>query len=127
MGQAELWPKSPICLPPLSLPLLNKKGIRRIQSINGTFLYYGRAVDPYILPSCNKIGTQQASPTSKTTSAINMFMDYMATYPDTVIRYYASNTYLHIDSDAAYLVFPKVRTRGADHFFLSNTPPKSNT
>ena len=56
-----------------------------------------------------------------------MFMDYMATYPDAVIRYYASDTYLHIDSDAAYLVFPKVRTRGADHFFLSNTPPKSNT
>ena len=54
-------------------------------------------------------------------------MDYIATYPNTVIRYYASDMYLHIDSGAAYLVLPKARTRGAGHFFLSNTPPKSNT
>lgn len=41
---------------------------------------------------------------------------------------------LHVDSDAAYLVLPKARSRGAGHFYLSNrtisgvttlTPPKN--
>ena len=35
--------------------------------------------------------------------------------------------YLHIDSDAMYLVLPKARSRGAGHIFLSDKPPTSNT
>ena len=53
-------------------------------------------------------------------------MDYMATYPNAVIRYNASDMCLHVDSDAAYLVLPKARSRGAGHFYLSDTPPKSD-
>ena len=33
-------------------------------------------------------------------------MDYLATYPNAYIRYYASDMILNIDSDAAYLVAP---------------------
>ena len=53
-------------------------------------------------------------------------MDYMATYPEATIRYHASDMCLYIDSDAAYLVLPKARSRGAGNFYLSNTPPTSN-
>ena len=113
-------------LPPSSLPILDKKGTQRIQAINGTFLYYGRGVDPCILPACNEIGTQQSAPTMRTHAATNMLMDYLCTYPSATIRYHASDMCLHIDSDAAYLVLPKARSRGAGHFFLSDRPSPSN-
>ena len=49
-------------------------------------------------------------------------MDYVYTYPNTFIRYNASDMVLHIDSDAAYLVAPKARSRVAGYFHLSNHP-----
>ena len=55
-----------------------------------------------------------------------MLMDYLSTYPTAIIRYHASDMCLHIDSDAAYLVLPKARSRGAGYFYLSDTPPKTN-
>ena len=38
-------------------------------------------------------------------------MDYLYTYPEAYICYYASNMVLHVYSDAAYLVAPKARSR----------------
>ena len=107
-------------LPPCSLPILDKKGITRIQAINGTFLYYSRAVDPCMLPAINEISSQQAQPTTETNDKVTMLMDYAHTYPTATIRYHASDMQLHIDSDAAYLVLPKARSRGAGHFYLSD-------
>ena len=52
--------------PPDQSERLDTKGQRLIQSIVGTFLYYGRALDNTILCSLNDIGTQQASPTKNT-------------------------------------------------------------
>ena len=46
----------------------------------------------------------------------------MHTYPDTYIRYKASDMVLHIDSDAAYLIAPTARRRVAGYFHLSNHP-----
>ena len=45
---------------------LDKKGKKKVQSVVGTFLYYGRAVEPPILVALNDIGTQQANPTENT-------------------------------------------------------------
>ena len=36
------------------------------------------------------------------------------------LRYYASDMQLHVDSDAAYLVAPKAKSRVAGYFYLSN-------
>ena len=49
-------------------------------------------------------------------------MDYVDTYSNTVIRYYASKMRLHIDSDTAYLVMPNTKSRGAGNFYLNNKP-----
>ena len=49
-------------------------------------------------------------------------MDYVYTYPDAFIRYYASDMMLHVNSDAAYLVAPKARSRVAGYFYLGNQP-----
>ena len=70
-----------------TLPVLNDKDTRRVQSKVGTFLYYGRAVDPTILVTLNEIGLSQSKPTKETENQLNMFMDYLHTYPNAVLRY----------------------------------------
>ena len=52
-------------------------------------------------------------------------MDYLHTYPNVYLRYYASDMILHIDSDAAYLVLPKARSRIAGFYQLSDHPSKT--
>ena len=96
--------------------MLNKKETKIIQSITGSLLYYARAIDGTILPALNDIASQQASPTEFTKAKCNRLLDYVATYPNTTVRYRASNMKLHIDSDAAYLVMPKARSRIAGYF-----------
>ena len=87
-------------LPSSTLPILDKKGIKSIKSISGTFLYYTRSIDACILPALNEISASQAQPTEDTNKKYTMLMYYAHTYPDAVIRYHASNMRLHIDSDA---------------------------
>ena len=97
---------------------INANGTRRIQQINGTSLYYGRAIDPTILVALNEISTQQSSPTTKTTKKTAMLMDYLCTFPNTSLRFYAGDMQLCVESDTAYLVLPKARSRIAGHFYL---------
>ena len=97
---------------------LDKAGTVRVQSINGTFLYYGRAVDPCIHVALNEIASEQAAPTTDTLDKTHMLMDYLHTYPNAVIRYYASDMILKTTTDAAYLVQPRARSRAAAHYHL---------
>ena len=96
-------------------PKLDKRGITRMQSIADTFLYTSRAVDPKRIVSLNEIGANQASPTTNTVNKKQLLMYYSATQPDAVVRFHASKMCLHIDSDNAYLVQPKPRSRVAGH------------
>jgi hypothetical protein len=52
-----------------------------------------------------------------------MLMDYVTTYPLAIIRYFTSDTVLHIDSDADYLVLSNARSCYMGHYFLSDRPP----
>eukprot|EP00957_Ditylum_brightwellii_P027457 2075572-Ditylum_brightwellii.AAC.1 len=51
----------------------------------------------------------------------------MATYPDAVVRFHASDMILHIHSDAAYMVLPGARSRAGGYFYLSTKPDKKTT
>ena len=53
-------------------------------------------------------------------------MDYLHTYPDTFLHFYASDMVLHVESNAVYLVAPKARSRIAGYFHLSKHPNKTN-
>jgi hypothetical protein len=101
-------------------PLLAKLGITRVQQISGIFLYYGRGVDQTILVALNEISGSQAKPTEKTKLACNMLLDYLATHPDAIIRFHASDMILSVVSDAAYLVLLNARSRAAGQLFLTN-------
>lgn len=100
--------------------MLDKEGIKRIQGISGTFHYYGQGVDPTILPALHEIASQQSKPTKDTLERTDMLMDYLHTYPEAVIRFYTSDMQLYIDTDAAYLVLPKAKSRAAGHYYLSD-------
>ena len=83
-------------------------------------MYYGRAIDGSILPALNDISSQQAKPTVETKRKLQRLLDYIATYYDASVRFHASDMVLRVDSDAAYLVAPKARSRIAGYFYLSS-------
>ena len=85
----------------------------RIQQVIGGLLYYARAVDLTILTALSAIASQQASPTEQTEDHVRQLLDYIATHPDAVIRFYPSAMILNIHSDASYLTEPRARSRVA--------------
>ena len=85
------------------------------------------AIDHTILPEFNDISSKQAHPTHNTIHKVQRLMDYVHTYPDTYVRFHASDMILNIDSDAAYLVAPKSRSRVACYFYLSSKPTTIDT
>ena len=88
----------------------------------GSFLYYGRVIDYTILPTSNLLISQQSQPTENTQQIAHCIIYYAATYPNSFIQYKASDMVLNVDSDAAYLVVPKARSRIAEYYYLSSQP-----
>ena len=54
----------------------------------------------------NELGGEQARATEKTRDGCNMLLDYVTTYPNPKICFYASDMILHVNSDTTYLVQP---------------------
>eukprot|EP00804_Cyclotella_cryptica_P028661 CCRYP_008183-RA/>CCRYP_008183-RA protein AED:0.20 eAED:0.05 QI:0/0/0/0.66/1/1/6/0/1274 len=104
-------------------PALGVLGIKRIQGIVGTLLYYARAVDNKLLHALSEICTQQATATDATNSQLNHLLDYCATYPNDGILYRASNMILPAHSDATYLNASKAHSRAGTHIMLSEDDP----
>ena len=101
-------------------PKLHPKEIKYIQVVVGTFLYYARALDNTMLTALNDIGSQQALPTEKVKQKVQQLLDYANTYNNVFVRFYASDMQLYVDTDAAFLVLPKARSRIAGYFRLLN-------
>ena len=103
-------------------PKLDKSGITRLQSIIGSLLYYARALVYTLLPALNTIASSQSSPTERTMQKYHHLLDYVASHPCNIVRYCANDMIVSIDSDAAYLVAPKARSRIAVYFELNSLP-----
>ena len=99
-------------------PLLDKHETRVVQSKCGTFLYYGRAVDPTILVALNEIARDQSKPTMRTGEQLSWLMDYLVTYPNATLRFYAGTMQLKVESDASYLSIKGAKSRIGGHFYL---------
>ena len=89
-------------------------------------MYYSRAVYTTMLPALNEISTQQSKPTAHTINKWNPFLYYVATYPNAIIWYHTSDMIQHVDTDAAYLVLPKSRSRISVHLYLLNRLPTND-
>ena len=101
-------------------PIVGKQYVKYAQKVVKSFLYYARAIDNTILPALNEISYMQTKPTNNTIQKMNMYMDYLATYPKATIGFYTLDVQLHIDYDAAYLVVPKARSRIAGFYYCTN-------
>ena len=100
------------------LPILEKTHITRIQQVVGTFFYYARAVDTTMLHSLNEISIVQTCATDNTANATIHLLNYAATHPNAVLRFYRSKMILRGHSDASYLCAPKARSRVGGYFYL---------
>jgi len=119
--------KTQFAPPPDTSPTLSKEKTKRIQGIIGSLLYYARAIDSPILPALNELSAQQAHPTSETEKKLNHLLAFVTTYPNSSVRFHASDMCLHIDSDAAYLVMPGAKSRIAGYYYLSSRSSPSST
>jgi hypothetical protein len=102
--------------------LLPLEGIKRIQKIVGTLLYYARAVDSTMLVSLSSLASRQSKATERTNQDIDQLLNYCATHPVAILRFHGSDMLLKIHSDAGYLNESKARSRAGGHFSLGNNP-----
>jgi hypothetical protein len=104
-------------------PPLDAAGIKRVQRIVGSLLYYARAVDNKLLCTLSAIGMNQAAATQSTLAECNQLLDHLALHPNDGTTYKASKMILAAHSDASYLSETKSRSRAGAHIFLSNDDP----
>jgi hypothetical protein len=104
-------------------PPLDDAGVKRVQGIVGSLLYYARAVDNKLLATLSTISSQQARATENTAKAVTQLLDYVATYPADGTTYRASDMILSAHSDASFLTEPGSRSRAGAHIFLTENDP----
>ena len=73
-----------------------------------------------MMHALNDLASQVTAGTMKTEEAQACFLNYCATNPDASIVYYASDMIIRGDTDAAYLVASKARSRNAAYIFMGN-------
>ena len=61
-----------------SSPRLDEKGIKRVQKIVGSILYYARAVDMTVLMTLSAIAVKQTKAMTKTMGKCIQLLDYLA-------------------------------------------------
>ena len=105
-----------------SSDLLSPSNCNLIQQILGTFLYYGIALDNYLLVALNDISLEQYKATDNTSKKISKLLNYLATHPEAVIKYHASGLQLYVLSDSSYLSVSKSRSRAGGIHYLSDPP-----
>jgi hypothetical protein len=83
-----------------TLYLMSKQCLN-IQKVTGSVLYYARELYSTVLMPLNDIATEKTKATEKIQAATNQLLYYLATHPDSAIRYHASYMILYIHSDAS--------------------------
>jgi hypothetical protein len=101
---------------------LTDKEIKQVQKIVSSILYYARAVDMTVLMVLMLIACEQMKGTERTLEKAYQVLDYMASHPDTVVRFQASDMVSNIHSDTSYLSEPKACSQACGHFFMGSVP-----
>jgi hypothetical protein len=97
--------------------------LHRIQDIVGSLLYYARAVDNKLLVALSAIATRQAKATLATEQAVDLLLNYVATYSNDGIVYQASNMILCAHMDAGFRNKTKSCIRAGAHIYLLGDDP----
>ena len=60
--------------------------------------------------------SRRRDPTEQDEKNIHQFLDYMATYPNAVVRFHATDMILHANTNASYLNKPESFSCAAGYF-----------
>ena len=88
---------------------MDSSGIKNVLKTTGVLLYHTQSLNSLLLAALNTLGTENASATKNTIIALTQLLDYCATYPNSTLRFVASDTVLRIHSDASYISVTKTR------------------
>ena len=95
-------------------------GTNKVSEVqSGKFLYYARDADNKFLVPLSSI-VSIIDPTEQYENIVNQFLDYMATYPNAVNRFHASDNILRANTDASYMTEIQACSRAAGYFFLKS-------
>ena len=114
--------EAPPPLPPDATPKLDARGVKRIQKIVGSILYYTRAADMTVLMALSSIAMEQTKATERTVARCTQLLGYLAGQADAKVGYHTSDMIMNIHSDASYLSEEKARSRTCGHFPLGWVP-----
>jgi hypothetical protein len=89
-----------------------------VQEFVGSLLYYAQVVDNKLLMALSAIVAHQANATVATEQAVNLLLDYVATYPNDGIVYRASDMIVCAHADAGFLAKTNFRSRVGAHIYL---------
>ncbi len=101
---------------------LTDNEIKKVQKIVGSILYYARAVDMTVLMALSSIASEQTKGTERILEKAYQVLDYLATHPNAVVRFRASDMVMNIHLDASYLSKPKAKSRACGHLFMGSLP-----
>ena len=77
-----------------------------VMEVNGSMLYYARAIDHLMLPACTTISVSQSRPTQRTVDACWRVINYAYTHQSQQLVFQGCDMVLKIKSDASYLSRP---------------------
>ena len=109
---------------PHTTPILNEKGMKRIQGIVGASLYLGKAVNNKLIVALSAIGAQQAEATENTEQQLNNFWNMWLLTPMMASFLEKSDMILAANADAGFLNESKARSRAGAHTLFSENEPK---
>ena len=86
-----------------SRPPLNALGIKQVQVIIGSLLYYARDIENKLIVSLCAIRSQKASSTKRILYEITQLIDHITLYPNCGITYYTSSMFHTGHSDDSFI------------------------
>jgi hypothetical protein len=132
---AKAWLSPYECLPiacgsksyippdPDASELLDANHKHCVQEIVGSLLYYARAVNNKLLVVLSAIAACQAKATVATEQAVNLLLNYVASYPNDGIVHGASNIIVCAHTDAGFLHKTSSCSRAGAHIYLLENDP----
>ncbi len=115
--------KSHITPDPDSLELLDASCKCHVQKIVGSLLYYAKVVNNKLLVALSAIAASQSKATVATEQAVDLLLNYVATYPTDGIVYQASDMILCAHADAGFLNETNFCSRAGAHIYLLEDNP----
>jgi hypothetical protein len=92
--------------------------IKEIQRAIGSILYYACTINITVLMALSSIAIEQTKGTTSTMEKAKQLLDYLATNPNTTMRFKASDMIMNILLDALYLSKANAQSRACGIFFM---------